>query len=239
MGTWFSGLDKEVQKLIITTVLALIGGVLLLIMIKAGWLKNFSASKDGVKFSTRDSDDQSKLNAYNMSKDISEVDFDLKSKLRRTVSEIRLKLVNGMYEFGTCDLAKVAVSTAFYFPLMTAIDENHFRKKLARMHIDGYVNELLHEIELDYNGFCSMASNACAQAKVPAFADIAALVKKLLINHWITKVVELLIVSSENKITIYDSYLIQFTATGDKYNMNVCTMCKDKNKRYLEELKNV
>jgi len=218
--------------------LAIPGGILLVIGMKKGWLKNFRASlKDGLRLDGGDSDTINKLNAHSLSEDIADIDSELRYKYRRLVFDIRGYVQRGLLSKNICDMTRAALSWSFYVPLILAVEENHFRKKFIRSRIDEYLATVVKEVEKEYELFSLQNSDGCKKAKLPPFSDIEQWVLKLLRSEWVEKIKELMVYASEEKIEKYGTYLTKFMTTGDKYNLTVCETCIAKNKKYISEIR--
>lgn len=234
----FLALLPELQGIIITFLFVLLG-VAVIFALRKGWLKNFRAGRDGVQFDARDNETINKQNAHDMSVKINDVDSEMKHRNRKLVTEIRRKLFYGLYLFKTCDLAKAAVSMALYFPLLQAVEENHFRSRLTRASIGRYLDELVKEIGLEYDAFRVMGAAGCDKAGVPAFGEITPMVRELLESQWVSKVIGHMTQASEKKIKTYEDYLRRFRATGDQYSIEVCEARLERNRNYVKELRDV
>jgi|GEM_PF-5826742 len=222
----------ELQGLIMTVLFVLLG-IVVIVALRKGWLKNFRAGRDGVSFDARDHEMLNKQNAYDLQVKIHAIDDDMRDSCRAVAKEIRRQLFYGLYAFKSCELAKAAVSWALYFPLQQAIDDNHLRKKLSRTRINEYSENLLREIGLEYDTFCVMGTAGCDKHSLPMFVDIREQVENLIRTQWIRKVIEYMNSASESKIKTYEEYLVRFRATADQYNIDICQVRIARNRQYI------
>ena len=234
MDTNLWAILPELQGLVMTVLFVLLG-IVVIIALRKGWLKNFRAGRDGVSFDACDHEMLNKQNAYDLSVRINNIDIDMRGNCRSLAKEIRRQLFYGLYAFKSCELAKAAVSMALYFPLQQAVDENHLRKKLSRARINEYTEDLLTEIGLEYDTFRTMGSAGCDRHSLPSFFEIRSQVEDLIRSHWIKKIMGYMNSASETKIGTYEEFLIRFRATGDQYNMEICETRIARNRQYVRE----
>jgi hypothetical protein len=137
-----------------------------------------------------------------------------------------------------CPIVRVALSSSIRLPLYTAIDENNFRRKFHKDYVDNFLSSLLDEIRIDYNEYIAIYDVSCEiLTQLPNFDEITSTLYQIIKDFWISKIIEQMILTCEKKIATYTDYMPLFQDTGDTYMIQVVQACIDKNKRYIDELK--
>jgi len=234
----FAELAVEIQRLIIILIITVVASVFLVVTMKKGWVKTFQASfKEGLSINSNSSDTLNKLNAHSLSQDISDIDKALRIKCLKLVYELQPKIQLGLVNSTICDMARNGLSWAFYVPLMLSIEENNFRGKFAKLHVDAHLVHIVEEIHTKYELYLLQNKYGCEKNNVPPFIEVEEWVIKLLREHWIKTVTDAICQACLKKIEKYEFYLIRFATTGDKYNIAVCEACIEKNKKYVQEVR--
>jgi hypothetical protein len=227
----------EILKICVTAGLGLFAGIIILILIRSKSAGKFKLGKGGVTFEI---ESKSRTNNYYMTRRIQDLDVELKFRCRRITNDLRSKVMQGLSNVdGMCPIVRVSLSSSLRVPLYQSVEENGFKKKFTKNAVHEYLKVLIEEIELDYREFFYLIKDSCNQehGTIPDFDTIQKSIEGLLETFWVKKIVEQIIIICEKKIAAYNDYESLFRDLGDSYMLNVVDTCREKNLKYIEDLR--
>jgi hypothetical protein len=225
--------DADIAAIPLANIVAISIGLILLLIVIAVIIKKLGIISIGpLKLEHRGLSTE-----YRMNEATDAEDDICRKQMRQITNNMKINISNIFTGLRICTIAKVAISSTIRYPLFESIANNHFTTELMNDNYKGYRDRIIEMMKEEYVSLSSVSEDIqCNREALPKWDQVS---KKLLecIDSWLRRISKEVIRACEKKITIYKTYSDDFKEANDKYRIDICKQCIDKNERYITVLK--
>jgi hypothetical protein len=230
-------IDADIAAIPFANIVALIIGTVAILIIVAIIVFIFVRKLGVTSIGPLKMEHRSLSTEYRMNEATVDEDDICRKQMRHITGNMKINISNIFSELRICAIARVAISSAIRYPLYESIANNHFTTELMPDNYKHYRERIIEMMKEEYISLSSVSQDIqCNREALPSWDDVG---KKLIIciDMWLKRISKEVIRTCEKKIAIYNTYLKDFMEASDKYRIDICKNCIEKNGRYINVLK--
>lgn len=214
----------------------IIGGIVLIGILRKGVLKSITAGKDGLSLQLSDELENRSEAEYYVNRRIEEIDRLTHSELLQSVRDLRKPIMRAVKKFGVCTVGVRAFIADIRSPIYRSVDKNDLKNILSNNNLQAYLDKKIIEMENEFEEILEcFQDELCGTSKHEnAWSEVESEMQAIL-KSWTDTARTLLIICSQKKIAVYEEN-IGLRKKEDVYR-KILEQCKEKNENYIRGLK--
>jgi hypothetical protein len=166
-----------------------------------------------------------------MDDEIHDIDDSLRARLQEITQSAELHTMNILRNFLKSGLLQESLTANFSLILTASVIKNHFTKELMPDRYKGYRDRIITQFEDRYLDAYSRVFDV--EEKMPTWSDVRDSMIGI-VDNWLFRVKEAVKSSCDDKIEIYNRYVLRFK--DDEHRTEIVRECNEKNKKYIANL---